>query len=136
MTAQEKDRITINANEYEFFVSPLEQYWEKENNRPVLFSGMTSLQRGYFAKWLIEQGRLYLIEFYGENAFEGKVYSIDDLFPGSIDKVFADWFTGTISIQAGKKIGYSHAGIGTIFEYSTKVEIDAGCVVDGDVVII
>jgi hypothetical protein len=129
MTAQRKDTIIINDDEHIMYGYPLQQYWENHNNRPSLFSWDTSLNRGYYAKWLIEQNKLYLIEFYGE-CLPKKEYSLLDLFPSTGDKVFAGWFCGDITIPMGKPVNYSHSFIGATFEYSTTIRIEKGIVVD------
>lgn len=79
MTAQRTDTIIINDDEQIMYGLPLEQYWEQGKNRPPLFSHNTSLNRSYFAKWLIEHNKLFLIDFYSECL--RKKYSLIDLFP-------------------------------------------------------
>lgn len=132
MTAQRTDTIIINEDEHIMYGLPLQQYWEKNNNRPSLFSFNTSLNRGYYAKWLIETNKLYLIDFYGECILPPprKEYSLVDLFPSAEDKVFAEWFTGDIEIPMGKQIDYSHSFIGATYEYSSTIKIEKGIVID------
>src|SRR5690349_15665089 len=110
MTAQRTDTIIIIDDEYIMYEFPLEHYWSRNNNKPPLFSLTTSLNRGYHAKWLIEYSKLFLIDFYGECVLPqpGKEYSLADLFPKSEHKVFADWFTGNITIPMGKPVNYYH----------------------------
>ena len=128
MTAQTTDTIIINDDEYKMYDLPLEQYWEQNNNKPSLCSLTTSLNRGYYAKWLIEGNKLFLVDFYGENFLQE--YSILDLFPSTPDKIFAEWFTGNITIPLGKEVGYFHGGWGSKFEYSTTIKVCNGVVVD------
>ncbi len=131
MTAQRTDTIIINGDEHVMYSLPLELYWEKNNNRPSLISFNTGLNRGYYAKWLIEKNKLYLIDFYGENGFPLiKEYSLPDLFPLAKDKIFADWFSGDIRIPMGKQVHYSHSAWGSEYELTTTLLFQNGVIVD------
>lgn len=132
MTAQRTDTIVINEDEHIIYDLPLQQYWEKNNNRPSLFSLNTSLNRSYYAKWLIENNKLYLINFYGECVLPPprKEYSLVDLFPTAGEKIFAEWFTGDIIIPMGKQVNYFHGGWGATYEYNTTINFCNGLVID------
>lgn len=132
MTAQRTDTIIINEDEHVMYGLPLEQYWKQNDNKPSLFSMTTSLNRGYYAKWLIENNKLFLIYFYGECLLPPpmKEYSLIDLFPSAEDKVFAEWFTGDITIPMGKQVDYFHGGWGTTYEYNTTIKVCNGLVID------
>ena len=129
MTAQRSDTIRINDEGHILYSFPLEQYWEKEKNRPPLLSSNTSMYRGYYAIWLIEHNQLFLTDFYGE-FLSRKEYSLIDLFPTSGDKIFANWFTGDLEIPIGKQVSYFHGGRGATYESSTIIKISKGRVVD------
>lgn len=111
---------------------PLQQYWEKNNNRPPLFSMNSSLNRGYYAKWLIEKNKLYLIDFYGERILPPprREYSLIDIFPLTEEKIFADWFTGDIIIPMGNQVDYFHGVCGATYEYNTTIKFCNGLVTD------
>jgi hypothetical protein len=132
MTAQRTDTIVINQVEHVMYGLPLEQYWEQNSNMPSLFSMQTSLNRGYYAKWLIEHNKLFLIDFYGECILPQptKEYSLTDLFPTTKEKIFAEWFTGEIIIPMGKQVNYFHGGWGAIYEYKTTIKVCNGLVID------
>jgi len=132
MTAQLTDTIIINEVEHIMYGLPLEQYWEKNNNRPSLISLNTGLNRGYYARWLIEKNKLYLIDFYGECVLPPprKEYSLIDLFPSAEEKVFAEWFTGDITIPMGKKVNHFHGGWGAAYEYNTTIKFSNGLVIE------
>jgi hypothetical protein len=130
MTAQRVDTIIINSSEYGIHELPLEQYWEQNHNRPPVFSLETSLNRGYYAKWQIQKGKLFLIGFYGESWFPYEVYGLSAIFPTADEKIFADWYTGNISIPGGRLVNYHHAGRGAEYEYTTTMSIASGIVVD------
>ena len=132
MTAQRTDTIIINDDEHIMYGLPLEQYWQQNNNKPSLFSLNTSLNRSYYAKWLIEENKLYLIDFYGECILPPprKEYSLLDLFPSTPEKLFAEWFTGDITIPMGKQVAYFHGGWGATYEYNTTIKVCNGLVID------
>ena len=140
MTAQINDRIQINEDEFVFYEMPLEDYWKLNNNKPPLNSMTTSLtSRGYYSKWLIEDKKLYLAEFFGEcviikttnpSTFGIKEYSLKDIFPQASEKVFADWFSGELKIQLGDMIEYNHGGVGGTYAYNTTIVIQNGVVVN------
>lgn len=139
MTAQRSDTIIVNDNPYVFYQTPLEQYWKLHNNKPGFCSFNTSLNRGYYSDWKIENKMLFLISFYGETFLDTKefllaeaqkLYSLNDIFPASDGKVFASWFTGEITLQMGNQVDYSHSGIGSIYEFNTTLILKDGVVVD------
>jgi len=132
MTAQGTDTIIINDVEHIMYGLPLEQYWQENDNRPLLFSLTSSLGRGYIAKWLIEKKGLYLIDFYGESIFPPppKEYSLIDLFPLAEKKIFAEWFSGDITIPMGKQVDYYHYGWGATYEYNTTIKFYNGFMID------
>jgi len=117
MTAQITDSIMINDDVHMMYGWPLEQYWDRHNNKPPLYGSNTAMyRRGYYAKWSIEDARLYLIDFYGSTMNMETIYplvelSLHDLFPGA-GKVFAEWYTGDIQIPMGNQIDYVHYGYG------------------------
>ena len=130
MTAQRTDTIIINEDEHIMYGLPLEQYWEQNENKPSLISFTTSLNRGYYAKWLIESNKLFLVDFYGESFFPRKEYFLLDLFPSIPEKIFARWFTGEITIPMGKQVDYFHGGWGASYEYNTTLKFCDGLLID------
>ncbi|MBS1495294.1 MAG: hypothetical protein JSU03_03195 [Bacteroidetes bacterium] len=105
MSQLQTDTIHINFKRYSLYSYPLEQYWQLHNNKPPLFSTTSGNNRGYRAEWLIENYKLYLIKFWGEALlFPGyKVYDIYDLFPNHPNRVFAEWYTGSLSVGIGQR---------------------------------
>jgi hypothetical protein len=83
--------------------------------------------------YIIENKQLFLIDFNGENALVKITYRLIDIFPESGEKVFAYWFTGELTIPMGKRVDYFHGGSGPSFEYSTRLYIRDGLVIDSGV---
>jgi hypothetical protein len=135
MTAQITDTIMINDDQHAMYGLPLEDYWKKYGNKPPLFGGDTASKRGYQARWMIENSRLYLYEFYGTTMNPETIWplielSLEDIFADT-DKVFASWYTGHITIPMGAQVDYIHAGPGgAVFEYRTTIHFENGVVVD------
>lgn len=124
MTAQKCDKLIYRGNEYRLAAEPLYPYLEGKGLRFAEIS--TACHRGYVAKWLIEDDKLFLINF---NAFVPKFETdnnwikkedteevgLDYLFPNS-NKVFAEWFSGVLRIPHGEMIRYVHQGYASIYE--------------------
>jgi hypothetical protein len=133
MSAQRLDTILIDGKIYAIYGSPLHQYWEKYGNRPPMVSFNTSLNRGYYANWQINDNRLYLVNFYGENQIplsRRRTYCLQDIFAVETGGVFAEWCSGELPIPVGKEIDYSVSGIGPIYESLTTIIIKTGIIVD------
>lgn len=132
MSAQRTDTIVINNKEYIMYDLPLEQYWQQNNNKPSLFSLNSWLNRSYYAKWLIDENKLFIINFYGECIAPPprKEYSLFDLFPSSLEQIFAEWFTGDIKIPMGKQVDFFNGGWGGTYEYYTSIKFYKGLMID------
>ena len=106
MTLQIREKLTYNGEVYEMFDEPLRSFLykydiERLNRTQTIFS--TNCWRGYVGHWAIEDDKLYLgeldcLELPRRNA-------LDALFPGQ-QKVFAEWFSGSISTTLNEKYMY------------------------------
>lgn len=54
--------------------------------------------------------------------------SIEKIFPGFPERVFAHWFSGTIRIPRGRVLDYGHMGYGLTYERDWLIEIERGIV--------
>ena len=130
MSAQRTDTIFIEENCYPLYCLPLKQYFETMDTPLHFFSLNTGNTRGYFATWLLENKKLFLIDFWGVNLYKRKEYFLSDIFPGK-SKVPAEWFTGDLEIPVGKEVSYFHGGLGGgRYEYNAIIKIEMGVVVD------
>lgn len=95
MTRQIAEKLTYNGQKYEMHTEPLRPYLYEH---PIERLGRTHIERtdcwrGYVGHWAIEDDKLYLVEL---DSFEiPHRNALDDLFP-SQEKVFSEWFSGTI----------------------------------------
>ena len=117
--------ITIKGQDYRLYGKPLDQYWQENGNKPAFSFSSSPLDTGYFAHWIIEDGKLYLLEFTGEIMFSFETVSFESQFPGQTLPLLADWFSGTLQVQAGKPISYNYH-FGNTMEYTFCIEIKAG----------
>ena len=130
MTAQRTDTIIIDSIEHKLYSLPLNQYWDKFGHTVSLLGGSTGLWRGYYATWLLEDNKLFLTDFWGENFLMQKEYCLADIFPHQA-KVFANWFTGDLNIPIGKETKYFHESLGGwTHEYNAILKVENGLVID------
>lgn len=126
MTAQEGDRILYNGKHYQMASTPLNRYLKKRKDIRLVWR-TTACWRGYLGTWEIKGERLYLIDF--KAYIPGYIeVGLDYLFPGE-NEVFADWFTGRITIPEGKLIQQINYGYASIFEKYINLEFNKGVLV-------
>lgn len=105
MTLQIREKLTYNGEVYEMFDEPLRSYLyehpiERTSDTYIVRS---NCWRGYVGHWAIEDDKLYLVELdYFE--FSPRI-GLENLFPGQ-QKVFAEWFSGSISTTLDEKYMY------------------------------
>lgn len=96
MTVQIREKLTYNGVVYEMFDEPLNSYLYEhpiKSTNDTYTVRSSNCWRGYIGHWAIEDDKLYLVEL---NYFEvSPRIGLGDLFPRQ-EKVFAEWFSGTI----------------------------------------
>jgi len=84
-----------------------------ENEPRITKSALTMLNsacwRGYIGTWEIKQGRLFLVGLSGN-------YNL-----GEGEPIFADWFSGEITIPEGEILNYIHGGFATVYEREQRI---------------
>jgi tetratricopeptide (TPR) repeat protein len=86
----------------------------------IFFS--TGCWRGYIGTWEIKHGRFFLVGIRGARKLLGK------------EPIFADWFTGVLSVPRGKLLHYVHAEFFSVYEEEARVKIENGAVVSSRVI--
>ena len=160
-TAQSHDWLIYDGKFLRIATDPLETYPWPEDNRPWFetFPGShsTANYRGYLAIWEVRESKLFLA---GLDCFVEKpeeeweepepdengvtTWSIHDhkvrvdlkkLFSKRFDsnRVFADWFSGTVRIPEGKILKYIHAGHASIFERDILLHFENGILIKSEV---
>lgn len=134
MTAQTREKLIYNGEEYRLATEPLQPYLDK--NKIKFVAPSTACWRGYYGSWLIENGKLYLtdltayaqIQTNERSIFDGVEVGLEYLFPNQ-NKVFAEWFTGTLRIPHGEMIRYVHSGYKSIYEKELLLKIESGILI-------
>ena len=132
MTAQISERLFWEGEKHALLTNPLCDYFEMGGLRPEFQCTSTALWRGYVGTWEIVANRLYLIDLNAVLA-SGEDASLESVFPGFKDRVFAHWFTGTLRIPQGKRLEYVHMGYSSIYERDLLLTIEQGVVVGQEV---
>ncbi|WP_077152936.1 hypothetical protein [Bacteroides bouchesdurhonensis] len=132
MTAQCRERLIYNGEEYYLATEPLASYLIKHYIRFI--APHTACWRGYIGSWLIEDNKLYLVDLKA-NISEGnkkfgadKEVGLDFLFPGQT-KVFANWYSEVIRIPHGKMMKYVHQGYASLYEKELFLRFESGILV-------
>ena len=133
MCIQFSENLFYQGEWHNVYTTPLEEYFDRNNNRPDLKPCNTALMRGYVADWEIADDKLYLtgVEGYLEklNVVFGvhEPLTLQHIFPEAKEKVWAQWYSGTLICPKGKRLT-------TVFvgkpwkEYDLLIEVKNGVV--------
>ena len=123
MTAQMKESLLYKGETVALSALPLDPYLESHGLNDFKAPN-TMLWRGYVGHWEIEGDKLLLIDFVGFSDGNSK-FNLNDLFPGE-PKVFANWFSGKLTIPRGELLYYFHGGFGGIYKEDQILTIEKG----------
>ena len=125
MTAQIAEKLHYEGKQLRMCAEPLGDYFAFTNERPDFDWNCTALWRGYVGTWEIVEGRLYLIDLHG-SLNDGSHVSVETIFPGFPDRVFAHWYSGEIRVPMGKCMEYVHMGYGSRYERDLFLTFEKG----------
>ena len=128
MTAQIAEKLLYQGEQVAMCTNPLSDYFAMGGFNPRFESMSTALWRGYVGGWEIVEDRLYLVSLDG-TLEDGTDATLETVFPGFPDRVFAHWYSGTVRIPQGKQLEYVHMGYASKFEQDLFLEIERGVVV-------
>ncbi len=128
MTAQIAEKLLYQGERVAMLTNPLSDYFAMGGFNPRFESTSTALWRGYVGGWEILGNRLYLVSLDG-TLEDGSDATLETVFPGFPDRVFAHWYSGTLRIPQGKQLEYVHMGYASKFEQDLFLEIERGVVV-------
>lgn len=128
MTAQFSDLLLYKGENFSIGCEPLESYLETIKLPHRLVAPSSACWRGYYAKWAIDNSKLFLIKWEGY-ILDFQRVNIDYIFPDE-EFVFAKWFTGEIRIPQGNEIRYIHGGYATIYEGDMFLEFKDGILIN------
>ncbi len=127
MTAQISETIIYKNEKRSLLSCPLDDFFLLSKTPSPFQMNCTTLWRGYLGIWEIKEERLYLIKI--QAGFdEVNQTSLQDIFPGFKDRVFAHWYTGQLRIPDGEQIEYMHMGFGSQYERDIFLQIKQGVV--------
>lgn len=127
MTAQFSESLTYEGQVLGMCTTPLSDYFSLTRQGPKFAQTCTALWRGYIGSWEVVDKRLYLVGISGTYE-DGRDVTLDDLFPGYPDRVFAHWFNGEARIPQGKLLRYRHMGFGSQYERDLLLEFEHGVI--------
>lgn len=128
MTAQVAEQLDYLGEMLSMCSQPLDSFFEAAGRSPRFAANSTACWRGYVGHWRIEADRLYLISIRAELE-GGSAVTLNQIFPGYSERVWAHWFSGTLRCPRGRLVKYVHAGYGSSFEADLFIEIRRGVVV-------
>lgn len=129
MTAQFSEDLTYKGEQLSMQTEPLAPFLDAMPFPPAFQDICTACWRRYVGHWEIEKDRLYLINItaHWEDGTPVRPYH---LFPGCYEKIFANWFTGTIKCGQGELLNYVHMGFNSTYERDLMLEFEEGVLVD------
>ncbi len=133
MTAQMSEILHYQGQKLSMMGSPLGEYFSLSGYWPSFRAQSTALWRGYVGTWEVREGRLYLIAIRAQLA-DGTTVTLETLFPGYPDRVFAHWFTGELRVPQGRVINYVHQGYQTQFQADLFLHLEKGVLVSTELV--
>lgn len=128
MTAQIGERLIYDGREVSMCSEPLGEFFALGGRKPEFESNCTALWRGYVGTWEIVGDRLYIVGLSGRLK-DGTEATLETVFPGYPERVFAHWYSGTLRIPEGQLLEYVHMGYASTFEHDRLIEIERGVVV-------
>ena len=133
MTAQIAEKLNYEGRKLSMCSEPLRAFFALGGYQPAFQSNSSALWRGYVGEWDIKDKRFYMIGLRGV-LVDGTDASLESVFPGFPDRVFAHWYSGTIRIPQGKILEYVHMGYGSTYESDLMIDIEKGVVVSAQVI--
>jgi len=128
MTAQIGEKLIYEGRQVSMCSEPLNQFFALGGACPEFEFTCTALWRGYVGTWEIINDRLYLIGLTG-TLKDGSEATLETVFQGYPDRVFAHWYSGTLRIPEGRQIEYVHMGYGSTYERDRFLKFEKGILV-------
>ncbi len=132
MTAQFGERLIFEGRDMAMFSEPLGDYFALGGSNPEFEFTCTALWRGYVGTWEIVNDRLYMVGLTG-TLKDGTKATLETVFPGYPDRVFAHWYSGTLQLPEGVLLEYVHMGYSRTFERDRLLKIRNGILVSSHV---
>jgi len=127
MTAQFSELLMLEGKQHSLCSYPLASYFGLGGESVAFRASSTALSRGYIGTWEILDQRLYLIGLQGWLEDESPV-SLETVFSGYPERVFAHWYSGTLRLPQGQLLHYVHGGFGSCYEQDLLIDVTRGVV--------
>jgi len=132
MTAQIRENLIYDGQNLSMCTEPLNDYFALGGRKPEFKFNCTALWRGYVGTWEIVGDRLYIVSLKG-TLKDGTAATLESVFPGYTERVFAHWYTGTLRLPEGERLKYVHMGYSSIYERDHFLSVQKGIVVGSHV---
>lgn len=127
-TTQVPDYLIYEGDTVPIKSSPLQSYIDKYPNLYPIFEQFeiktTNCFRGYIAYWELKNDSLFLIKIQGDTSEIPLSFIFDK--ERKQEKIFADWFDGSILAQLGKKFIFPYIDFSTMYEFEKELIFDNG----------
>ncbi len=133
VTAQVSEVLHYDGQKLSMMDNPLGDYFSLRDHWPPFQEQSTALWRCYVGTWEIREGRLYLIGIEAQLE-DGTRVTLETLFPGYPDRVFAHWLTGKLRVPQGQVTKYVHQGYQTQFQADLFLHLKKGVLVSTEVI--
>ena len=127
MTAQIGEYLRYQGEGVSMCTEPLGDYFAMGGRKPEFQANCTALWRGYVGGWELVAGRPYLVKLTG-TLMDGSEASLETVFPGFPERVFAHWYSGTLRVRNGQMLNYRHMGYMSVFERELLIGVERGVV--------
>jgi hypothetical protein len=133
MTVQIREIMIIDDEEHCMHSTPLEPYLNMLSKPQNFNFKTTACWRGYRGTWKLENDQLYLFHLEGNKLDKAsktmKEVGIEYLFPGQL-KVFANWFSGVITVPYGEILTHLNYDNTLCQEYILHLKFKKGILID------
>lgn len=130
MNAQLGEVFRMDNAHYMIAETPLSPLFSQIKTPPHFIAPSAQCQRGYFGKWELIGDALYMTGFRGFFEDHEEV-DLNFLFPQQ-EYVFAEWFSGIITIPFGQILHFKNTEYAAIYEEDILLCFDCGMMVDYD----
>jgi hypothetical protein len=129
VTVQFTESLRYQDESLDMQAMPLRPYLDSRPDLKLFQDMSTACWRRYIGTWAIVQKRLYLIAIQARWEADASPVSLEQLFPGFPDQVFAHWYTGVLRCAQGERLNYAHMGFGSMSEQDLLLYVDEGVVI-------
>lgn len=125
MTAQAGELLIYEGETQSMRSQPLSDFFFQIGSYPAFARTNTSISRYYIGTWEILNNRLYLTGIQATMQ-DGTPASLETIFPGYPDRVFAHWYSDELHVMQGRNLRSDRVGDDIITERTLFIKIANG----------